>query len=135
MKIVLTYGTFDLMHYGHINLLKRAKGLGDYLIVGVSSDEFNILKGKKSYHNYENRKKIVEAIKYVDLVIKEENWEQKKSDILKHNVDIFTIGDDWKNKFNDFTDLCDVIYLQRTDGISTSKIKQDLSLDKENDEV
>ncbi|WP_018660824.1 glycerol-3-phosphate cytidylyltransferase [Heyndrickxia acidiproducens] len=126
MKKVITYGTFDLLHWGHINLLKRAKELGDYLIVGLSSDEFNQIKNKKSYHSYENRKLILEAIRYVDEVIPENNWEQKIDDIKKHNVDIFVMGDDWKGKFDFLKDYCEVVYLPRTVGISTSKIKKDL---------
>ena len=97
MKRVLTYGTFDLLHYGHIRLLKRAKKLGDYLIVALSTDEFNNIKGKKAYHNYKTRKKMLEAIRYVDLVIPEENWEQKQKDIEEYKVDIVVMGDDWKD--------------------------------------
>ncbi|WAA12131.1 glycerol-3-phosphate cytidylyltransferase [Fervidibacillus halotolerans] len=126
MKKVITYGTYDLLHYGHINLLRRAKALGDYLIVGLSTDEFNALKNKKAYHSYEHRKMILEAIRYVDEVIPEKNWEQKKNDIIKHNVDIFVMGDDWTGKFDELKELCEVIYLPRTIGISTTKIKKDL---------
>ncbi|QWU07211.1 glycerol-3-phosphate cytidylyltransferase [Heyndrickxia coagulans] len=126
MKKVITYGTFDLLHWGHINLLKRAKALGDYLIVGLSSDEFNEIKNKKSYHSYENRKLILEAIRYVDQVIPEHSWEQKIDDIKKYNVDVFVMGDDWKGKFDFLKDYCEVVYLPRTVGISTSKIKKDL---------
>ena len=100
MKTVITYGTYDILHFGHINLLRRAKELGDYLIVGLSTDEFNSLKNKKSYYSYDERKIILEAIKYVNLVIPEENWEQKISDIIKHKADIFVMGDDWKGKFD-----------------------------------
>ncbi len=100
MKKVITYGTFDLLHWGHINLLKRAKDLGDYLIVAVSSDEFNKLKNKKSYHSYENRKMILEAVRYVDEVIPEHNWEQKVKDVVNHDVDIFVMGDDWEGEFD-----------------------------------
>lgn len=128
MKKVITYGTFDLLHWGHINLLKRAKDLGDYLIVAISTDEFNKLKNKKSYHNYENRKLILESIKYVDEVIPEDNWEQKIHDVTNNNVDIFVMGDDWQGKFDFLMDYCKVIYLPRTDGISTTKIKEDLFL-------
>lgn len=129
MKKVITYGTFDLLHYGHINLLKRAKSLGDYLIVGLSTDEFNnIEKNKESYFDYENRKSLLEAVKYVDLVVPEENWEQKNSDIQKYNVDVFVIGDDWKGKFDYLKDFgVEVVYLPRTKEISTSKIKDDLN--------
>ncbi|WP_085991046.1 glycerol-3-phosphate cytidylyltransferase [Oceanobacillus senegalensis] len=126
MKKVITYGTFDLIHNGHINLLRRAKELGDYLVVAVSTDEFNELKNKKSYHSYENRKVILEAIRYVDEVIPEHNWEQKVDDVKKHHIDIFVMGDDWKGKFDFLKDFCKVVYLPRTVGISTTKIKNDL---------
>lgn len=126
MKRVITYGTFDLLHYGHIRLLKRAKELGDYLIVAISTDEFNKLKGKTAYNSYETRKKILEAIRYVDLVIPEETWEQKVSDVQKYDVDIFTIGDDWEGKFDFLSEFCDVVYLPRTEGVSTTKIRDDL---------
>ncbi|MFB4210371.1 glycerol-3-phosphate cytidylyltransferase [Shouchella sp. JSM 1781072] len=127
MKRVITYGTYDLLHWGHIQLLRRAKELGDYLIVAISTDEFNELKKKQAYHSFENRKVILESIRFVDLVIPEENWEQKKKDILKYEVDIFVMGDDWKGEFDDLKEYCDVIYLPRTEGISTSEIKEDLS--------
>ena len=129
MKKVITYGTFDLLHYGHINLLRRAKSLGDYLIVGLSTDEFNDKeKNKECYFDYENRKSLLDAVRYVDLVIPEENWEQKISDIQKYNVDVFVIGDDWKGKFDYLKDIgVEVVYLPRTKEISTSKIKDDLN--------
>lgn len=126
MKKVITYGTFDLLHYGHINLLKKAKELGDYLIVGLSTNEFNEIKGKQSYFNYEERKKLLESIRYVDLVIPEETWEQKKENIKEFKIDKFVIGDDWKGKFDDLKDFCEVVYLNRTPEISTTKIKKDL---------
>lgn len=126
MKKVITYGTFDLLHWGHINLLKRARELGDYLIVAISTDEFNALKDKKAYHSFENRKMILESIRYVDKVIPENNWEQKKEDIIREGVDVFVMGDDWKGKFDELSDVCEVVYLPRTIGISTSKIKTDL---------
>ncbi|MDD9147227.1 MULTISPECIES: glycerol-3-phosphate cytidylyltransferase [unclassified Sporolactobacillus] len=126
MKRVLTYGTFDLLHYGHINLLKRARALGDYLIVGLSTDEFNALKHKEAYHSFEHRKLILEAIRYVDLVIPEKNWEQKIDDVQNYHVDVFVMGDDWKGKFDFLKEYCQVVYLPRTVGISTTKIKQDL---------
>lgn len=126
MKRVLTYGTFDLLHYGHVNLLKRAKALGDYLIVGLSTDEFNAIKHKEAYHSFEHRKLILESIRYVDLVIPENRWEQKTDDVKKYGVDIFVMGDDWKGKFDFLKDYCEVIYLPRTIGISTTKIKRDL---------
>ncbi|HDR3888918.1 glycerol-3-phosphate cytidylyltransferase [Bacillus mycoides] len=128
MKKVITYGTFDLLHWGHINLLKRAKDLGDYLIVAVSSDEFNKLKNKKSYHSYENRKMILEAVRYVDEVIPEHSWEQKVKDVVNHDVDIFVMGDDWGGEFDFLKEYCEVVYLPRTIGISTTKIKQELVL-------
>ncbi|WP_368503225.1 glycerol-3-phosphate cytidylyltransferase [Alkalihalophilus sp. As8PL] len=128
MKKVITYGTFDLLHWGHINLLKRAKDLGDYLIVAISSDDFNKLKNKKSYHSFENRKMILEAIRYVDEVISEENWEQKVSDVIDRNVDVFVMGDDWEGEFDFLKDYCEVVYLPRTAGISTSKIKEELQI-------
>ena len=129
MKRVITYGTFDLLHYGHINLLKRAKSLGDYLIVGLSTDEFNNKeKNKECYFDFENRKLLLDAVRYVDLVVPEENWEQKISDIQKYNIDVFVIGDDWKGKFDYLKDLgVEVVYLSRTEEISTSKIKNDLN--------
>lgn len=127
MKRVITYGTFDLLHYGHINLLRRAKALGDYLIVALSTDEFNWnSKGKKSYFSYEERKAMLEAIRYVDMVIPEENWDQKKTDVAKYEVDIFTMGDDWEGKFDFLKDQCEVVYLPRTPEISSTQIKQDL---------
>lgn len=126
MKRVLTYGTFDLLHWGHIRLLKRAKQLGDYLIVALSTDEFNAIKGKKAYHSYEERKMMLEAIRYVDLVIPESNWEQKSDDIKKYYADVFVMGDDWCGKFDELQSLCEVVYLPRTEGISTTKIKEDL---------
>ena len=129
MRKVITYGTFDLLHAGHINLLRRAKELGDYLIVVVSTDEFNWNeKRKKCYFSYEERKKLVEAVRYVDLVIPEENWDQKISDVKEYHVDTFVMGDDWKGKFDFLKDDCVVVYLPRTEGISTTKIKQDLGL-------
>ena len=129
MKKIITYGTFDLLHYGHINLLQRAKALGDYLIVALSTDEFNSVdKGKTTYFTYEERKRLLEAIRYVDLVIPEENWEQKVSDVKEFRVDTFVMGDDWKGKFDFLKDYCEVVYLPRTPEISTTKIKSDLKL-------
>ena len=124
MKRVITYGTFDVLHYGHINLLKRAKALGDYLIVGLSSDEFNKVKNKKSYYNYEQRKKILESLRFVDLVIPEDNWEQKISDIKEFRADIFVMGDDWEGKFDFLKEHCAVVYLSRTPDVSSTKIKE-----------
>lgn len=129
MKKVITYGTFDLLHYGHINLLKRAKELGDYLIVAVSTDEFNWNeKQKKCYFPYEQRKMLVESIRYVDLVIPENNWDQKKSDMHEYHVDTFVIGDDWTGKFDFLKEEgVEVVYLSRTPEISTTKIKNELN--------
>ena len=127
-KVVLTYGTFDLIHYGHIRILKRARELGDYLIVGLSNDAFVQEKNKKCYFTYELRRELLEAIKYVDLVIEEKVWEQKIPDVLKYQVDVFTIGDDWAGKFDFLKEYCEVVYLPRTDGISTSSMKADLKL-------
>lgn len=128
MKKVITYGTFDLLHYGHINLLRRAKEQGDYLIVALSTDEFNWNeKRKKCYFSYEQRKQLLEAIRYVDLVIPEENWEQKISDVKEFRVDTFVMGDDWAGKFDFLKDYCEVIYLPRTPEISTTLIKQELA--------
>lgn len=131
MKRVITYGTFDLLHYGHINLLKRAKAMGDYLIVCLSTDEFNWgEKRKRCYFSYEKRKALLEAIRYVDLVIPEETWEQKKNDICEYQIDTFVIGDDWKGKFDYLREEgCEVIYLDRTPEVSTTQIKKDLNED------
>lgn len=130
MKRILTYGTFDLLHYGHIRLLKRAKALGDYLVVALSTDEFNKIKGKKSFHDYETRKEMLEAIRYVDMVIPEENWEQKIDDVKKFDIDVVVMGSDWagSDRFQYLTDYCEVVYLERTEGISTTQIKEELSL-------
>jgi glycerol-3-phosphate cytidylyltransferase len=128
MKKVITYGTYDLLHVGHINLLKRARELGDYLVVVLSSDEFNAIKHKSAYHSYEDRKIILESIKYVDEVIPEYNWEQKIQDVVDNKIDLFVMGDDWQGQFDFLKDYCEVVYLPRTDGISTTKIKQDLNL-------
>lgn len=126
-KIVLTYGTFDLLHIGHIKLLQRAKALGDYLVVGVSTDEFNNVKGKKSVYSFAERTEIIKSISYVDEVIPESAWDQKAEDIRKHNVNILVMGDDWVGKFNDLLTLnipnFDIIYLPRTQGVSTTDVK------------
>ena len=128
MRKVITYGTYDLIHVGHINLLRRAKELGDYLIVVLSSDEFNTIKHKTAYHCYEDRKIILEAITYVDEVIPEYTWEQKIQDVVDNQVDVFVMGDDWEGQFDFLKEYCEVVYLPRTDGISTTKIKNDLNL-------
>lgn len=127
MKKIITYGTFDLLHTGHINILRRAKELGDYLVVAISSDEFNAEKGKKAYYTFEQRKQILEAIRYVDEVIPEHNWEQKIDDVKNHDIDVFVMGDDWEGKFDFLKEYCEVVYLPRTVGISTTQIKKDLN--------
>jgi len=126
-KTVITYGTFDMFHIGHLRLLQRLKELGDELIVAVSTDEFNELKGKKTLIPYEQRAEIVANIKCVDKVIPEKNWEQKIDDIKKYNVDIFAMGDDWKGKFDFLKDYCEVVYLPRTKDISTTQLKKSLA--------
>ncbi|GGA64903.1 glycerol-3-phosphate cytidylyltransferase [Ornithinibacillus halotolerans] len=126
MKKVITYGTFDLLHIGHVNILRRAKELGDYLIVGVSTDEFNQLKNKEAQYSFEERKVILESIRYVDQVIPEYSWEQKIEDIKKYNISTFVMGDDWEGKFDELKAYCSVIYLPRTEGISTTIIKNTL---------
>lgn len=130
MKRVITYGTYDLLHYGHINILRRARELGDYLVVVLSTDEFNwIEKQKKCYFSYEKRKAILEAIRYVDLVVPEVSWDQKRQDIHKYDIDIFVMGDDWKGHFDFLKEEgCEVVYLPRTPEISTSQIKGDLKI-------
>ena len=127
MKTVITYGTFDLFHIGHLRLLQRAKSLGDRLIVAVSTDDFNSIKGKKSIIPFEQRAEIVSNVKCVDLVIPEISWEQKLEDIKKYGVDIFVMGDDWKGKFDNLKEYCQVVYLPRTEGISSSQIRETLS--------
>ncbi len=131
MKRVLTYGTFDLLHYGHIRLLKRAKELGDYLIVALSTDEFNMEKGKKSYYNYETRKELLESIKYVDMIIPEENWEQKTYDVKKYDIDVVVMGSDWagSDRFDYLKEFCEVVYIERTPEISTTKVKSDFNIE------
>lgn len=124
MKRIITYGTFDVLHYGHVKFLKRAKALGDYLIVGLSTDDFNEIKNKRSYYNYGQRKIILEAIRYVDLVIPEISWEQKRNDIINYQADVFVMGNDWEHKFDTLQDICEVLYLTRTDGVCSSKIKK-----------
>ena len=130
MKRILTYGTFDLLHFGHIEILRRAKALGDYLVVAVSTDEFTAIKNKKAYHNYETRKKMLEAVRYVDLVIPEKTWSQKRDDVKKYEIDTVVMGNDWEGNenFESLKDICEVVYLPRTKDISTTKIKKDLEL-------
>jgi len=126
LKTVITYGTFDMFHIGHLNLLKRAKEYGDELIVAISTDEFNSIKGKKTLIPFEDRKQIVESIQYVDFVIPENSWEQKIKDIKTYKIDVFIIGDDWKGKFDFLREYCEVIYLPRTKDISTTNLKENL---------
>ncbi len=128
MKKVITYGTYDLLHRGHVNLLKRAKAMGDHLVVGLSSDEFNAIKNKNSFYSYEERKLVLEAVRYVDEVIPEHNWEQKERDIIEHGIDVFVMGDDWQGKFDHLKEHCEVVYLPRTDGVSTTRTKAHLRL-------
>ena len=122
-KKVITYGTFDLFHRVHLNILRRAKALGDYLIVAVSSDAFNEGKGKKAYHSEDDRVAILEAIKYVDEVILENSWDQKVRDVVDNQIDVFVMGDDWKGDFDFLKEYCEVVYLPRTEGISSTQIK------------
>jgi glycerol-3-phosphate cytidylyltransferase len=128
MRKVITYGTYDLLHAGHINLLRRAREYGDYLVVVLSTDEFNALKHKTAYHSYEDRKMILEAIRYVDEVLPELTWEQKISDVVDNQIDVFVMGNDWEGQFDFLKDYCEVVYLPRTEGISTTKIKTDLGM-------
>jgi glycerol-3-phosphate cytidylyltransferase len=127
MKRVLTYGTFDTLHFGHIRLLQRARALGDYLIVGLSTADFNDKKNKKAFHSWEERKFLLEALRCVDLVIAEENWGQKITDVQMYHVDTFTIGDDWEGEFDFLSKYCEVIYLPRTPSISSTQIRQALA--------
>ncbi len=127
IRTIITYGTFDMFHIGHLKLLQRLKALGDELIVAVSTDEFNALKGKKTLIPYEQRAEIVKNIKCVDQVIPEHNWEQKLKDVQKYNIDIFAIGDDWEGKFDFLKEHCEVVYLERTANVSTTKLKKSLS--------
>lgn len=130
MKRILTYGTFDLLHYGHIEILRRAKALGDYLVVALSTDEFNESKGKTAYHSYETRKKMLEAIRYVDLVIPENSWDQKINDVKEYHIDTVVMGSDWadSDRFDYLKDYCELVFLERTPGVSTTMIKKDLRL-------
>ncbi|MBC2390293.1 glycerol-3-phosphate cytidylyltransferase [Listeria booriae] len=127
MEKVITYGTFDLLHWGHIRLLERARALGDHLTVVLSTDEFNKLKGKEAFHNFEQRKYLLEAIKHVDVVIPEIAWDQKITDIQSNEINIFVMGDDWEGQFDFLTPYCDVCYLERTKDISTTYIKEQLA--------
>lgn len=129
LKRVLTYGTFDLLHYGHVRLLRRAAALGDYLVVALSSDEFNAGKGKKSFYPYDVRREMLESIRYVDLVIPENNWEQKIDDVRNYGIDVVVMGGDWagSDRFEYLRDYCELVYLDRTPGISTTQVKEHLS--------
>ena len=126
MRRVITYGTYDLLHYGHIELLRRAPCREGYYILALSSDEANQIKKKKSYYDYEQRKMMLESIRYVDLVIPENDWGQKETDVDRFEVDVFVMGHDWEGEFDFLKDKCEVVYLKRTEGISTTKIKQEL---------
>lgn len=126
MKKVITYGTYDLLHRGHINLLRRARALGDHLTVGLSTDEFNALKDKQAYYTFEERRLVLEAVRYVDEVIPEDNWEQKVDDVQRHRIDVFVMGDDWAGHFDHLRPYCEVVYLTRTEGISTTQIRFEL---------
>ncbi|WP_395154251.1 adenylyltransferase/cytidyltransferase family protein [Ilumatobacter sp.] len=119
----ITYGTFDLFHYGHLQLLRRTADLAEEVIVGVATDEFNALKGKRSMANFEQRAEITAAMRMVTSVIPEDSWEQKRLDIVKYDIDLFVMGDDWEGRFDDLSDLCAVIYLPRTTGISSTAIR------------
>lgn len=127
MKTIITYGTFDLFHIGHLNILRHASELGDRLIVAVSTDEFNAVKGKTTSIPYEDRAEIIRAIRYVDEVIPETCWNQKRQDIIAHGVSCFVMGNDWAGKFDDLTDICKVVYLPRTEEISTTQLKSSIS--------
>lgn len=128
LRRVLTYGTFDLLHFGHIRLLQRAAELGDYLVVALSTDEFNAGKGKKSFYDYETRREMLEAIRYVDLVIPESSWEQKVDDIRDYHIDTVVMGGDWagSDRFEYLRDHCNLVFLDRTPGISTTQVKKNL---------
>ncbi|SHF80222.1 Glycerol-3-phosphate cytidylyltransferase [Loktanella atrilutea] len=123
VKKVITYGTFDTLHYGHILLLQRARALGDHLTVALSSDAFNRIKGKASHFDYAQRHAMLEAIRYVDAIIPEDHWDQKRDDVTTHGIHVFTMGDDWAGKFDFLSDLCEVTYLPRTPSISSTAIK------------
>jgi len=128
VRRIITYGSFDLLHYGHINLLRRARSLGDYLIVGLSTESFSMLKGKRCYFEYRHREQLLEAVRYVDLVIPETCWEQKVEDVKTYHIDVFVMGDDWKGEFDFLQDYCQVVYLPRTPEVSTTEIKNNVDL-------
>ena len=127
---MLAYGTFDLLHYGHIRLLRQAAALGDYLVVALSTDEFNAEKGEQSFYSWSRRREMLKAIRYVDLVIPERSWDQKRSDVATYNIDIVCMDSDWEGDphFESLRDICEVRYLKRTDGISSTKVKQSLGM-------
>ena len=126
MRTVITYGTFDIFHAGHLNILRRARELGDRLVVGVSTDEFNLLKGKRCVFPYEERAAIVSAVRYVDEVFPESSWEQKRADIIRYSADTFVMGDDWRGMFDDLYDVVQIVYLPRTPSVSTTEVKDAL---------
>jgi glycerol-3-phosphate cytidylyltransferase len=130
MTSVITYGTFDLFHVGHVRLLNRARALGDRLIVGVSTDDFNLSKGKRAVVPFAERREIVGSLRCVDLVIPEHDWEQKESDIRSHGVSIFVMGEDWAGEFDHLLAYCEVEYLSRTEGVSTTILRESISLDR-----
>jgi len=125
-KTVITYGTFDMFHIGHLRLLKRMAEFGDRIIVAVSTDDFNARKGKKALIPYVERKEIIESLRFVDLVIAEEDWDQKVSDIRQYHVDTFVMGDDWVGKFDSLKSFCEVVYLKRTSGVSSTELRDSL---------
>lgn len=133
MRTIITYGTYDLLHIGHINLLRRARELGDRLIVGLSTDEFNLGKDKRSVFSFDERRVLLEAISYVDVVIPEMAWEQKRQDIVHNEVDVLVMGDDWEGKFDELRDVCEVVYVPRTREISTTYYKTRIVLDSQRD--
>lgn len=126
MTTVITYGTFDMFHVGHLNLIKRMREIGDRVIIGVSTDEFNQAKGKYSLVPFKERREIVSALRDVDFVIAEENWEQKVSDVEKYDVDVFVMGDDWLGEFDYLQDYCQVRYLPRTSGVCSTDLRKSL---------
>ena len=128
MKTVITYGTFDLFHIGHVNLLRRLRAMGDRLVVGCSSDEFNRLKNKEVVIPYADRAEILASCRYVDAVFPEHSWDQKRPDIIREKAAIFAMGHDWEGKFDDLSDIVQVVYLPRTDGVSTTEIRQKIKI-------